>query len=235
MLVFAHDYETTGVNTAKCGVVQAALCFATLHEDGRYSILEKDVQLLHPGEPIPAGASGVHGIYDHHVEDKPHWESYLAEQFELVNDTAIQAVLGYNSASFDDKLARRCGLAEFPSIDLMVATRRFKNAGFLPNAKLGTAYEGLTGRKAENAHDAFSDIVMTLDLIQPSIEKANCSSLSEFIAWMREPWATTSMEMPYGKHKGVKLCNLPKSYVRWALENMDNLSPDLQLGLEMVR
>lgn len=43
------------------------------------------------------------------------------------------------------------------------------------------------------------------------------------------------MEMPYGKHKGVKLCNLPKSYVRWALENMDNLSPDLQLGLEMVR
>ena len=84
MLVFAHDYETTGVDTAKLGVVQSALCFATLHQNGSFTILEKDVQVLDPGHPIPAGASGVHGIYDHHVIGKPMWEDYLAEQFKVM-------------------------------------------------------------------------------------------------------------------------------------------------------
>lgn len=233
MLIFAHDYETTGVNAEKCGVVQAALCFVDLREDGSFSVLERDVSLLHPGEPIPAGASGVHGIYDHHVESCPNYEAYLAEQFELVNDTAIEAVLGYNSISFDDKIARRCGMGEYPAIDLIVATKRFKAMG-LDSAKLGSAYQWLTGKEPVGAHDALADILMTLELIQPAMGKAQCVGLSEFIDWMRTPWASPSMTMPYGKHKGMKLCNLPKSYVRWALENM-TLSADLKLGLEMVR
>lgn len=233
MLILAHDYETTGVNATKCGVVQAALCFATLNQDGSYSILEKDVQLLNPGEAIPAGASGVHGIYDHHVVDAPLWEDYLAVQFAVVGITAIEGVVGYNSKSFDDKIAKRCGMGEYPSIDLMVATRRFKEQG-LASAKLGNAYEWLTGRTAENAHDAFADIVMTLDLIQPAMDKAECSTLDQFITWMDTPWASRQMKMPFGKHKGVKLCNLPKSYISWAMENMD-LNPDLRAGLELVR
>ena len=42
-------------------------------------------------------------------------------------------------------------------------------------------------------------------------------------------------EMPFGKHKGEKLCNLKKDYVKWALENLESLGPDLKLGLEMVQ
>lgn len=235
MIVFAHDYETTGVDAKKCGVVQAALCFAKLFDDGNYEILSQDVQLLNPAEPIPAGASNVHGIYDHHVEEAPDYEIYLGEQFEVVNDTDIEAVAGFNSKRFDDVIARRCGLNEFPALDLFVAAKRFKTIGILEKANLSATFEGLTGRKAQNAHDAFADIVMTLDLLAPSMEKAGCESLEEFRTWLDSPWGHPEMTMPFGKHKGKKLCNLPKSYVEWALENMTSANDDLRTGLEMVR
>jgi DNA polymerase III epsilon subunit-like protein len=234
MLILAHDYETTGVNTATCGVVQAALCFVNLHQDGTFDIVESDVQLLNPGCPIPEGASGVHGIFDHHVAEMPDYETYLAEQFAVVGDTDIEAVLGYNSKSFDDKIARRCGMGDYPAIDLMIATKRFKSMGVMEKANLGASYLALTGNQVQNAHDAMADVQMTLELVKPAMTLAKCGTLAEFIIWMDTPWASHAMLMPFGKHKGEKLCNLKKDYVRWALENM-KLDADLMLGLEMVR
>jgi DNA polymerase-3 subunit epsilon len=234
MLILAHDYETTGVNTATCGVVQAAVCFVNLRQDGSFEVLEQDVQLLNPGHPIPAGASNVHGIYDADVADMPNYQEYLSTQFELVSETNIGAVLGYNSISFDDKIARRCGMGEYPAIDLMVGTKRFKTQGLLEKATLGASYAVLTGKEAVGAHDAMADVLMTLALIQPSMEKAEKATLSEFITWLRTPWASRQMTMQFGKHKGVKLCNLPRSYVSWALENLD-LNDDMKAGLLLVR
>ncbi|MCY1465055.1 hypothetical protein D9M71_831560 [compost metagenome] len=70
---------------------------------------------------------------------------------------------------------------------------------------------------------------MTLELIKPAMELAECNTLSEFLEWLKpEPPST----MPFGKHKGAKLCNLPKDYVSWALKNMDALNPDLRAALE---
>lgn len=235
MLILAHDYETTGVNAAACGVVQSALCFVNLEQDGTFEIVERDVQLLHPGEPIPAGASGVHGIFDHHVVDMPDYRDYLSEQFAVVGDTDIEAVLGYNNKGFDDKIARRCGMGEYPAIDLCVAAKRFKTMGVMVKANLGAAYLALTGRQPQNAHDAMADVQMTLELVQPSMVLAKCGTVTEFMAWMDAPWASHQMLMPFGKHKGEKLCNLKKDYVKWALENLESLDPDLKLGLEMVQ
>jgi hypothetical protein len=73
-----------------------------------------------------------------------------------------------------------------------------------------------------------------LELVKPAMTLAKCGTLAEFIIWMDTPWASHAMLMPFGKHKGEKLCNLKKDYVRWALENM-KLDADLMLGLEMVR
>lgn len=234
MLAFAHDYETTGVKTDELGVVQAALCFVELEDDGSYKILEKDVQILDPGMPIPAGASGVHGIYDHHVIGKPAWDAYLAEQFKVVNSSPIQTVIGYNSRTFDDRIARRVGMGCYPSFDLIRATKRFKKEGHLTGASLSVAYEGLLGKKPENAHDAFADIVMTLDLIKPSMRLAKCETVHQLIEVINGPGMTPQDKMPFGKHKGVKLCNLPKDYVRWALSNLNEVDADLRAALEAL-
>lgn len=234
MIAFAHDYETTGVKPGSCGVVQAALCFVKVYNDGAYEILSKDVQMLNPGEPIPEDASKIHGIYDRHVVAAPDWEMYLSEQFDLVNDTALDAVIGYNSKRYDDIIARRAGMKDFPSLDVYTLASRLKSSGKLKKGKLGEVYEEVTGKVAENAHDAFADIVMTLDLIQPLMDMAEIEDVWKLQEWVNTPYASRQMRMPFGKHKGVKVCNLPKDYVRWALKNL-SLGDDLRMSLELVK
>lgn len=233
MIFFAHDYETTGVNPRSCGVVQAALCFVEVTENGDYGILTKDVVKLNPGCPIPEGASNIHGIFNDDVADCDHYEEYLAQQFQVVNETDIHGVIGFNSIRFDDVIACRLGLNKRPAVDLYVAANRFKAMGRLDKANLSDTYSGLTEREPENAHDAFSDIVMTLDLIKPAIAVSGNDNLTGFMQWLNQPIGHPKMKMPFGKYKGQKLCNLPKGYVKWALNNLD-LSADVKAGLEMM-
>ncbi len=40
------------------------------------------------------------------------------------------------------------------------------------------------------------------------------------------------MRMPFGKHKGELVEDLPSDYVEWILENVERITPDLQTELE---
>jgi hypothetical protein len=40
------------------------------------------------------------------------------------------------------------------------------------------------------------------------------------------------VEMPFGKHKGVPLDQVPPSYLRWCLANLEDLNPDLRALME---
>lgn len=64
------DTETTGIGT-DAEIVDVAV----VGLDGTI-LLD---QLVRPEEPIPAGASAVHGIYDHMVSASPSWRQLLGE------------------------------------------------------------------------------------------------------------------------------------------------------------
>lgn len=36
------------------------------------------------------------------------------------------------------------------------------------------------------------------------------------------------MRMPFGKHRGEELGNIPRDYLLWVLDNCDNISPTLR-------
>lgn len=216
--VFAHDYETTGVEIAKLGVVQSALCFAMVHQDGSFEILEQDVQTLNPGVPIEQEASRIHGFTDLDVMDKPAWEPYLREQMETVNEAGVHAVVGYNSGRFDNRIAQRVGWKPLLSFDLYKAAKMFKATHGWESAKLSAVYERLVGKPLESAHDAFADIVATLELIQPAMRLAGFSTLDEFHAWTQGDDGTVEMKLSWGvKHKGKRIKNIPSDYLRWIL------------------
>lgn len=40
--------------------------------------------------------------------------------------------------------------------------------------------------------------------------------------------------MPFGKHKGKSLEDVPSGYLRWALENADIRQPELRLAIERI-
>lgn len=227
--VFAHDYETTGLDTAALGVLQAALCVATLHQDGSYEIHDKDVVLLNPGVPSSPEARSKHGYSDLDVADKPDWIPYLSEQMATVNEHDLQAVVGYNNANFDDRIAVRVGFKPLRCIDMIKACRKLKKEHNWPGAKLTQSYEILTGRVLEGAHDAFEDVKATLDLIAPAIKLAGVANLDELIAWYEKDEGTPNMVINFGQHKGSKLKNLEKSYVKWLLSDKCTMTMSVEL------
>jgi hypothetical protein len=42
---------------------------------------------------------------------------------------------------------------------------------------------------------------------------------------------TTPVALPFGKHRGEPLHDVPSGYLKWVLENLDRLEPDLKAAL----
>lgn len=233
MIVFAHDYETTGVNPAECGVVQFAAVVAVINEDGTWEEEAFDSSILNPGEPIPDGASNIHGIYDNDVEHCPPYYEELESLYEdAFSNYEIEAVVGYNSNSFDNVIAGRCGLPQGPKeIDLMTAANRLLSRGIIGRARLVDAYGALTGLEPENAHDAMADVRMTLDIIKPAMEQLGFTEFSKFAHWLTVPEVNVDMPFPFGKHRGMPVSAVPRGYLRWALRSVSP-GPDLKASIE---
>jgi DNA polymerase-3 subunit epsilon len=60
--------------------------------------------LIRPVGPIPAAASSVHGIYDHHVLDAPSWEQISRVLVPLLTN---RRVVVFN-ADFDRRIVEQC-------------------------------------------------------------------------------------------------------------------------------
>lgn len=46
------------------------------------------------------------------------------------------------------------------------------------------------------------------------------------------PFDVTKVMMPFGKHRGQYIGDLPEDYITWVIENCDNLSDDVRKALE---
>lgn len=226
----AHDYETTGTDAYGCGVLQAALLIVTVQQDGSYVIHDKDVQLMNPGKEIHPEASKVHGYYAIDLIDYAPWEKYLGEQMQTVNELNLDAVIGFNSGTFDNTIAARVGLKLPKSIDMIKAGRKFKTMYKWKSAKLTAVYQELTGKELVGAHDAAADVIGTLDMIAPAMKLAECETLDQFVTWMKGDDGTPEMKIGFGKHKGSKLKNIPASYIKWLL----GPKCDMNLSAEMI-
>lgn len=239
MQVLVHDYETTGVNSRRCGVVQSAIWIAEFAEDGSYEVLAQEVAMHNPGRPIPSGASEVHGIYTHDVEHLPLFTDSLAETMkDAFESFSPVAVMGYNNTGFDNVIAYRFGLPEtgLENIDVFPAIKKLKAQGVLENAKLVTAYSTLTGdTDTDAAHDAEFDLYMTCALVPHLMRILNKPTFSELVTHLNTRVVDVDMPMPFGKHEGIELSEVPKSYRRWLLKDPSKLDPDLRASLEAIK
>lgn len=236
MQVIAHDYETTGRDPVTCGVAASAIVIANIFGDGSYEVVAEEVAKHHPGVPIPAEASGIHGIYDADVAGLPDYEESLPATYEqAMKEFSPEAVLGYNSNSYDNVIGRRVGLPAtgLIEIDLMTAASRLMSRGYLERARLVDAYATLVGGDTANAHDAMADITMTLDLIKPVMQIMEFGTFSDFVEWVTKPEINPDMAMPFGKHRGLPLNTVPSSYLNW-LQGKGNLDPDLAATIRAV-
>ena len=217
------DTETTGANPATAKIVELGYVVT----DEELNVLNSWRTLVDPEMPIPADASGVHHITDEDVYDAP-----TVEQISEACLAPLQqpgAILVAHNAPFDLQVAAGLLGRDYKSIDtLQLAKRYIPDA---PNHKLGTLmyYCGLTQRK--NTHSAIEDCMICVDLLRHIMLVTN-KSIDELITASNEPLVIRVM--PFGKHKGMKMEDVPTDYLKWALREMTNLDANLRHTMQKL-
>lgn len=222
MRVFIGDTETTGVGP-NAGVVE----IAWIEVDKDLNVLRSNRSLTNPGMPIPAGASAVHGITDQDVVDAPSLSEFMVEHGEALADE--DTVLVCHNAPFDKQHFGPFMPGLLGTICTLKLSRiAYENAD---NHKLQTLKFWLNLEvdvPHHMAHTALADCQVTAELIR-RMAKDTGWTLGDMFHLSNQP--RLLKVMPFGKHKGMPIQDLPKQYVRW-LRNLPEMDEDLRYTLD---
>lgn len=198
-----YDTETTGISTERDRIVEIAA-----YDPLRERTFEK---LINPGILIPAEVSAIHGISNQMVADCPGFKQIGQEFIEFCGEEIV--LIAHNNDTFDMPLlkneAARHGLLlpQWKFLDSLKWARRYRPD--LPRHTLQFLRE-MYGIAANNAHRALDDVVVLHQLFASLTDDL---SIEEVFNLLNRP--RDLQHMPFGKHQGVPLKNIPKDYVRW--------------------
>lgn len=223
------DIESTG---AQCRIDRLIdLAVIKLWPDGRR---EELVYRVHPGQPIPAAVTAIHGIRDEDVKDAPPFAEVAADVDDLLRDCDLG---GYNLLRFDIPLLeeefRRAGR----TFDM--AGRRVIDVQRIYHKReprdLSAALRFYCGEEHAGAHGALADTEATIRVLEGQFERYG--DLPHDVAALdaycnpRDPnfvdregklvWdAEGEVVVNFGKEKGKRLRDLARfqpSYLEWML------------------
>ncbi len=178
------------------------------------------VQRYNPGKPISLGALAIHHIMDEELVDCP-----ASSSFRL--PTGTKYLVGHN-IDFDwvaigkPEVKRICTLALarslWPELD------SHTQSALLYYFERDSAREQL-----RNAHSALADVWICSKIVGKIINHLHPTSLDAL--WEMSEKARIPAVMPFGKHKGELISQMPSDYKQWMLRQ-DNVSEYLRKALE---
>lgn len=198
-----YDTETTGISTERDRIVEIAA-----YDPVQGRTFEK---LINPGIPIPSEAAAIHGISNQMVADCPDFKQIGQEFIEFCGEGVV--LIAHNNDSFDMPLLKNeaarheLPLPQWKFLDSLKWARRYRPD--LPRHTLQFLRE-MYGIAANNAHRALDDVVV---LHQLFVSLTDDLSIDEVFNLLNRP--RDLQHMPFGKHQGIPLKNLPKDYIRW--------------------
>jgi len=162
-----------------------------------------------PKGPIEIGAVVVHGILPSRVKDAPSIDKLVMPEVEYV--------VGHN-IDFDmkmlpqcDNVKRICTLAIsrllFPELDS-------HNQSSMLYHMLGLNESTLA--MLSNAHTAAADVDNCACLLASIVHLTEAETWEELYLFSKQ--AQVNSRIPFGKHKGDKIKDLPRSYMQWFLK-----------------
>lgn len=211
---FVIDTETTGL-----AAPMRAVEVAWLRIDENMEVLEAFVTRVNPGRPIEAGASEIHGIFNHHVDQCPTVDtvvSALPKPF-----VAIGHNVGYDLRVLGDHIEWSGDICT-----LALARRWVPDA---PNHKLPTLKDHLKLSEQES-HSALGDCHTSLEVLRYCANKSG-RDLKGLLELERVPKMLP--KMPFGMHKGKAFHLVPADYRAWLLSKPD-LHKDLEYTLRKL-
>jgi len=228
MTYLVTDTETTGLDPAEHRTVEVA---AVIVKNGQ--ITAAFTTYINPGRPIPATASGVHGLVDSDVADAPTLEQTLPWLNALA--AKADAIVAHN-APFDRPMLP--GIVERPWLDtLRMARRLYPDLENHKNQTLRYAL-GLRCPEADGmpAHRALADAYVTARLLVRLLDDAEAAGMPttvpDLVAGIDAPMLLTTCS--FGKHRGTAWKDVPVDYLRWMLKGMPDMEVDVRHTVETL-
>jgi exodeoxyribonuclease X len=178
------------------------------------------VQRYNPGKPISLGA-----LATHHILDEELINCAPASSFQLPSD--VTYLIGHN-VDFDwqvlgqPPIKRICTLALarklWPNLD------SHSQSALLYHLDRPHAREQL-----RNAHSALADVGICAKILEAICTELKIDTVEAL--WVASEKARMPTHMPFGKHKGMPLNEVPMDYKSWLLGQSD-IDPYLRKALE---
>lgn len=214
------DVETSGLKE-DARVVE----IAWVEVDDQLNIIDKHHSLIDPEIPISPAASGVHGITNKDVEDAPTLAQFMAGLDDPFGQGEI--VLVAHNAVFDQRFFKPLIKNFVGSLCTLKMSRLLYPDS--EDHKLQTLRYHL-GLEGGDAHSAAGDVRVALGLLR---QMCKDTDLSLYEMYERSKQPVMIDRMPFGKHKGTALPDLPPGYVKW-LRGLDSLDDNLRWSLDQL-
>jgi len=222
-----YDTETTGIKPDKDRIIELA---AYNPETG-----QTFCELINPQMPIPKEASSVHNITDEMVQNSPSFKVVGQAFIDFCGSGAV--LIAHNNDAFDKNFLeaeyRRSDL-EIPAwryVDSLKWARKYRHD--LPKHALQFLRE-VYNISPNQAHRALDDVMVLYSIFSQMIDDLPIETVLNLMS-------TPSKlgKMPFGKHQGKPLSEIPKDYIKWLgksgafdkAENKDLMEAFEKLGL----
>jgi len=210
------DIEATGIKEPV--LIEAA--WLELESIEPFLVANPFVKRYNPGKPITLGALATHHIMDEELVNSP-----PASSFILPDD--VEYLIGHN-VDFDwevigkPEVKRICTLALarklWPDLD------SHTQSALLYFLERSTAREQL-----RNAHSAITDVGICAVILDHICQQLNVKTVEDLYTESEKARIPTTM--PFGKHKGILLADIPSDYKQWLLGQGD-IDPYLRKAVQ---
>lgn len=216
MTALLFDTETTGIT--RPGLLEAAWCRVDTiqHLMSRSeATMWMDIQCrrFNPGVPIEYGAMATHHITADTVADCPSPMGFRLPDAEYLIghnvDFDWQVIQQYGP---QPKVKRICTLALSRSLWPVMDSHK-------QTAVLYRLDQPIAQQLAPLAHNAESDIAILCYILRHIVQATGVSSWETL--WERSEAARIPTLMPFGKHKGERINDVPVDYRQWLLRQPD--------------
>ena len=211
------DTEATGIKEPI--LIEAA--WVELESFAPFTFTNPFVQRYNPEKPIALGALATHHIMDEELVDCP-----LAASFTLPEH--VDYIIGHN-VDFD------WGVIGKPEVKrvctLSLARKLWPNLDSHSQSALLYYLERNTAREQlRNAHSALIDVGICAAILNHICQQLGINAVEALYAESEKARIPTTM--PFGKHKGSLLADVPSDYKAWLLKQGD-IDPYLRKALSV--
>lgn len=200
-----YDTETTGIRPEKDRIVEIA-AFDPFRN-------KTFTTLINPGIAIPEEATAIHGITNEMVKEAPSFAQASKDLIAFCEEEVV--LIAHNNDSFDKHFliheAKRheLSLPSWPMIDSLKWARKYRPD--LPRHSLQFLRQ-MYGIAENQAHRALDDVIVLHQVFSIMIDDL---PLKTVMTLLENSPAASIDTMPFGKHQGKPLSEVPPSYVIW--------------------